>query len=73
MQPVHQMAFMVRLAKIDVKTKFSCLIIEPSSDIIEGIGPVNLRFSHPEQVKVGAVEDEDDGVGGQGFLADAVA
>jgi hypothetical protein len=45
------------------------LIVKPTRDIIERIGPVNLRLSHPEQVEVGAIEDEDEGLVAKAFLA----
>jgi hypothetical protein len=67
-QPIDQMALMVGLAEIDVKTERLRLIVQPSGDIVERIGPINLRLSRAEQIEIGPIEDEDDGAIGQTIL-----
>ncbi len=68
-QPIDQMAFMVGLAKINVKTLRLRLIVQPSGNIIERVGAVNLWLPRAEQIEVGSVEDENDGAISQWFLA----
>jgi thiazole synthase len=67
MQPVNQMPFMVGLAKVDVIPQCLRLIIQAARDIIQRVGPVNLRLSGPEEVEVGAVQNENDGAISQGY------
>ena len=59
-QPIDQMAFMVGLAEINVKAQCLRLIVQPSGNIVQRVGPVNLWLSCPQQVEVGSVKDEND-------------
>ena len=59
MKPIDQMAFMVRLTQIDLKTGLSRLVLKLAGDVVERLDAVNLRLARSEQVEVRPVQDID--------------
>src|SRR5690606_10103288 len=58
-QPVDQMALMVRLAHVDPDAQRLRLVLQPRRDVVERVPAVNLRLARAEQVEVGPIEDID--------------
>ena len=57
LNPRHQLPFIVALAKLNVRTAFG-LFAHRAFDIGQRGGTINLWLPLPQQVEVGAVEEE---------------
>ena len=56
MNPIDQLPFVVRLAKIQSKTMAFASTLAQGFDIIQALGAVDQRFSRSQEVEVGPVQ-----------------
>src|SRR6266481_4415060 len=56
---VDQLAFMVGLVEIDVKSELLRVLPAGLLDIGQAAAPINCRLARAEQIEIGSVEDED--------------
>src|ERR1700752_3766219 len=61
LDPVDQLPFMIGLPEIDLEAECSGPGGAALLDIAERVLPVYRRLADPEQIKIGAVQDEDNG------------
>lgn len=52
------MAFMVRLAKIDINASRSGHIIQSASNVVQRVMTIYFRLTGSEQVQIGAIQNE---------------
>ncbi len=60
MQPVNQVALVVRLTHIDAVAKRGCPVFQHGGDIIQRIMAIDIRLTQPQQIEVWPVEHEND-------------
>jgi hypothetical protein len=60
MEPVHQMAFVIRLAHVHAHPQFLRSVLQAAGNVVQRVVPIDLGFAHAQQVEIGPVEHEDD-------------
>jgi thiazole synthase len=73
-QPVDQMAFVVRLPEIDIGACCAGQVIQSSGDIVKRIAAIDFRLSCSQQIEIRAIQDKNNGSHSQSdFLDNDVA
>src|SRR5262249_59807547 len=59
LDPIDQLAFMVRLPKLDVEPMTLCGIVAELFHVLQCCAAVGLWFACAQEIEIGAVEDVD--------------
>src|SRR5437870_2545899 len=61
MQPIDQLALMVRLEEVDLQAELAAEAREVGVDLVERLSSVDLGLARPKQVEVRSLEDQHPG------------